>query len=129
MPVSPKLSHIALIVRDPSRTAALLEDVFDTRAVRRRDEDGHDETYLHLGGIWFVLVAAEVERPLTGDHVAFHASPDQMQAIAGKLGRMGHPYRMARADTALYFIDFDNHVFEIDVSDLDAELDGASGNG
>jgi len=29
---------------------------------------------------------------------------------------------LARADTALYFFDYDNHVFELDTTDLDAEL-------
>jgi hypothetical protein len=28
----------------------------------------------------------------------------------------------ARADTALYFFDYDNHVFELDTTDLEAEL-------
>lgn len=114
--------HVALIVRDPSRTTALLETVFDAKAIRRRDEDGHDETYMRIGGTWFVLVAAEVERPLTGDHVAFHTTAEQMQVIAGKLKQMGHAYQMARSDTALYFNDFDNHVFEVNSTGMEAEL-------
>jgi catechol 2,3-dioxygenase-like lactoylglutathione lyase family enzyme len=121
MPTFSKLSHIALVVRDPSRTAAFLEDLFDTQAVRRHDEDGHDETFLHLGGTWFVLVGADVERPLIGDHVAFHATAEQLRSFAAKLDGMGHDYQMARADTALYFTDFDNHVFELDSTDLGLE--------
>jgi hypothetical protein len=27
---------------------------------------------------------------------------------------IGHAYQLARSDTALYFSDFDNHVFELD---------------
>lgn len=115
--------HIALIVHDPSRTATLLEAVFDAKAIRRRDDDGHDEIYLCVGSTWFVLVAAEVERPLTGDHVTFHTTAEQMQVIAGKLKQMGHAYQTARSDTALYFNDFDNHVFKINSKGMEAELD------
>lgn len=118
--------HIALIVHDSSRTATLLETVFDAKAIRRRDDDGHDEIYLRVGGTWFVLVAAEVERPLTGDHVAFHTTAAQMQVIAGKLKQMGHAYQMARSETALYFNDFDNHVFEINSTGIEAELFGTA---
>ena len=109
-----KLSHIALIVRDPARTAALFADVFGAKAVQRTDEDGHEETYMQLGETWFVLVKADVERPLTGDHVAFRVSPSTLATVAEKLKAMGYKYQLARSDTALYFFDFDNHVFELD---------------
>lgn len=121
-----RLDHIALIVRDPSRTATLVETIFDAKAIRRHDDDGHDETYLHVGDTWFVLVAAEVERPLTGDHVAFHTTAEQMHVIAGRLKQMRHAFQMARKDTALYFYDFDNHVFEINSTGMEAELAGAA---
>jgi catechol 2,3-dioxygenase-like lactoylglutathione lyase family enzyme len=117
-----ELGHIALIVHDPARTAALLEAVFDAKGIRRRDAEGHDEVNIRVGNVWFVLVAADVERALTGDHVAFHVDPDALHGFAARLQRMGHEYQMARADTALYFKDFDNHLFEIECSGLDAEL-------
>lgn len=117
-----KLSHIALIVRDPSRTASLFADVFGAKAIRRNDEDGHDESYVRLGDTWFVLVKADVERPLTGDHVAFLVSPSTLVAVAEKLTAIGHKYQLARGDTALYFSDFDNHVFELDTVGAESEL-------
>ena len=116
-----KLSHIALIVRDPPRTASLFEDVFGATPVQRTDEDGHDETYMQLGETWFVLVKADVDRPLTGDHVAFLVSPSTLATMAGKLKAMGHEYQLARSDTALYFFDFDNHVFELDTVGVESE--------
>ena len=117
-----KLSHIALIVRDPSRTASLFVDVFGARALRRTDDDGHDESYLQLGDTWFVLVKADVDRPLTGDHVAFLVSPSTLATVARKLAAIGHAYQLARSDTALYFSDFDNHVFELDTVGVEPEL-------
>ena len=117
-----KLSHIALIVRDPSRTASLFADIFGTKAIQRIDEDGHDESYLQLGDTWFVLVKADVDRPLTGDHVAFLVSPAMLVAVAEKLSTIGHKYQLARSDTALYFQDFDNHVFELDTVGVELDL-------
>ena len=119
-----KLSHIALIVHNPSRTASLFADVFGARVIQRTDEDGHDESYMQLGDTWFVLVKAEVERPLTGDHVAFLVSPSTLIAVAEKLAAIGHGYQLARSDTALYFQDFDNHVFELDTVGVESELHG-----
>jgi len=119
-----KLSHIALIVRDPSRTASLFADVFGARIIQHADEDGYDESYMQLGDTWFVLVKAEVERPLTGDHVAFLVSPSTLTAVAEKLAAIGHGYQLARSDTALYFQDFDNHVFELDTVGVESELHG-----
>ena len=117
-----KLSHIALVVRDPSRTASLFVDVFGAKTLRRTNEDGHDESYLQLGDTWFVLVKADVDRPLTGDHVAFLVSPSTLATVARKLTAIGHAYQLARSDTALYFSDFDNHVFELDTVGVEPEL-------
>lgn len=90
--------------------------------MQRTDEDGHDESYVQLGDTWFVLVQADVERPLTGDHVAFLVSPNTLTAIAEKLAAIGHKYQLARSDTALYFQDYDNHVFELDTVGVEPEL-------
>jgi|SRR5690348_3020957 len=119
-----RLSHIALVVRDPPRTASLFAEIFGAKIVRRTDEDGHDETYTQLGDTWFVLVKADVERPLTGDHVAFLVSPATLAAVAEKLTAIGHKHQLARSDTALYFSDFDNHLFELDTVGVEAGFGG-----
>ena len=122
MNILSELSHIALIVRDPPRTASLFADVFGAKTIRRTDEDGHDESYVQLGDTWFVLVKADVERTLTGDHVAFLVSLSTLTSVAEKLKAIGHKYQLARSDTALYFYDFDNHVFELDTVGVESEL-------
>jgi catechol 2,3-dioxygenase-like lactoylglutathione lyase family enzyme len=116
------ISHVALIVKDPARTAQLFKELFDARRVSRTDSEGHDETFVRLGRTWFVLVQASVDRPRTGDHVAFSVSKATLLACAEKLEAMNHEFMLARADTALYFFDYDNHVFELDTADLEAEL-------
>lgn len=118
------ISHVALVVKDPARSASLFRELFDSRVISRTDADGHEETFVRLGRTWFVLVQAPVERPRTGDHVAFTVSKAALLACAEKLRAMEHEFMLARADTALYFFDYDNHVFELDTTDLEAELAG-----
>jgi catechol 2,3-dioxygenase-like lactoylglutathione lyase family enzyme len=116
------ISHVALVVNDPARTAALFKELFGSRVISRTDSDGHDETFARLGRTWFALVQASVERPRTGDHVAFSVSKATLLTCAEKLKAMNHEFMLARGDTALYFYDYDNHIFELDTTDLDAEL-------
>jgi hypothetical protein len=82
------IGHIALIVKDSSRTATLFKDLFDAAIVTRNDVDGHEETYVRLGRTWFVLVQAEVLRPRTGDHIAFSVSKSALLETAERLKRM-----------------------------------------
>jgi catechol 2,3-dioxygenase-like lactoylglutathione lyase family enzyme len=118
------IGHIALIVKDSNRTAALFKDLFGAAVVLRKDADGHEETYVRLGRTWFVLVQAEVDRPRSGDHIAFSVSKSTLLETAEKLKRTDVEFFLARSDTALYFFDYDNHVFELDTTDLDRELAG-----
>jgi len=116
------ISHLALVVRDPARTAAFFRDLFNARVVEREDAEGHFETFVRLGGVWLVLVAAPVQRARTGDHIAFHATPQIIEATAAKLQAMGREFIRARSNSALYFFDYDDHVFELDAEDMDQEL-------
>jgi catechol 2,3-dioxygenase-like lactoylglutathione lyase family enzyme len=116
------ISHIALVVRDPARTAALFYDLFGARVVERKDDEGHLETFISLGGTWIVLVADPVQRARTGDHIAFHATPEILEATVVKLQAMGREFIRARSNRALYFFDYDDHVFELDTEDINKEL-------
>src|SRR5215831_17234174 len=118
------LSHIALVVKDPARTAALFRDLFSARVVEREDDEGHLETFVRLGGTWIVLVGAPVQRARSGDHIAFRATPEILEATVAKLQAMGREFIWARSNQALYFFDYDDHVFELDAEDIDQELGG-----
>jgi catechol 2,3-dioxygenase-like lactoylglutathione lyase family enzyme len=120
------ISHLALVVKDPQRTAALFQLLFAAEALERTDDDGHLETFMKLGGAWFVFVRAPVERTRTGDHIAFSTTREALEATATKLQAMGHEFIRARDDRALYFFDYDNHVFELDTEDLEQTLRGSS---
>ena len=117
------IAHVALIVRDPARTAGLLRDLFDGPIIRRRDADGYDETFVRLGTTWFALVSARAKREPTGDHIAFRVAPEDIPAFADKLKSKGWEFALSKSGTSLYFFDFDNHIFELDSSDLAQELD------
>lgn len=82
------IRDIALLARDPARTAALFHDLFDARAVALEDEEGHVETFVRLAGTWIVLVSAPVERVRTGGHFAFHATLETLEATATRLHAM-----------------------------------------
>jgi catechol 2,3-dioxygenase-like lactoylglutathione lyase family enzyme len=116
------IGHIALVVQDPARTAALFKELFSSKIVLRTDSDGHEETFVQLGRTWFVLVQADVQRARTGDHIAFSVSKSTLLSCAEKLKQMGQEFLLARSDTALYFFDYDNHVFELDTTDLEKDL-------
>lgn len=118
------ISHIALVVKDPARTAALFHELFGAQSVEREDEEGHLETFVRLGGIWIVLVGAPMQRARTGDHIAFRATPEILEATVIKLEAMGLEFIRARSDRALYFFDYDDHVFELDTEDIDRTLPG-----
>lgn len=118
------ISHIALVVKDPARTATLFHELFGARVIERKDDDGHLETFVRLGGIWIVLVGAPVERTRSGDHIAFRATPEVLEATVARLQAMGREFIRARSNRALYFFDYDEHVFELDTEDVDKELGG-----
>lgn len=117
------IAHVALIVQDPARTAAFLRELFEAPVLERRDEDGHDETFIRLGVTWFALVKADVKRERTGDHVAFRVARESIQPCADKLKAKGHEFILSKTGASLYFFDFDNHVFELDSSGEEQELD------
>ena len=116
------IAHVALVVREPTRTVELFRTLFDCEIVSRRDADGHDETFVKLGYTWFALVQADTERTRTGDHIAFKVSKETLEATAQKLEALELEHIRARGNTSLYFFDYDNHVFELDTTTLDDHL-------
>jgi 4-hydroxyphenylpyruvate dioxygenase-like putative hemolysin len=63
-----------------------------------------------------------MQRARTGDHIAFRATPQIIEATVAKLQAMGREFIRARSNRALYFFDYDDHVFELDAEDIDKEL-------
>jgi catechol 2,3-dioxygenase-like lactoylglutathione lyase family enzyme len=120
------IGHIALIVRDPARTAELFAGVLGAQVVADcPDGGGHPQTFAKFGGVWFLLRQGEGPACRNGDHIAFEVSRGQLRDCADKLATFEVEHFMAREDTALYFTDYDNHVFELDASgSMDETLSG-----
>lgn len=113
--MSTSIGHIALIVRDPARTAELFAGALGAQVVAPRlDDDGCPQTYAKFGGVWFVLRQGDGPSCRNGDHIAFEVTRDELRGYADKLSNFAIEHFMAREDTALYFMDYDNHVFELD---------------
>jgi hypothetical protein len=55
-----------------------------------------------------------MDRARSGDHIAFSVSKSTLLETADRLKSMNAEFFLARSDTALYFFDYDNHVFELD---------------
>src|ERR1700756_1780449 len=107
--MSTSIGHIALIVRDPARTAELLAGVLGAQvAAEQPDDEGHPQTFAKFGGVWFVLRQGEGPPSRNGDHIGFEVSRDELKAYADKLTTFDVEHFMARKDTALYFMDYDN---------------------
>ena len=64
-----------------------------------------------------------MKRERTGDHVAFRVASETIPVIAAKLKAKGYDFILNKTGTSLYFFDFDNHVFELDSSDQERELE------
>ncbi len=120
------ISHIALVVRDPARTAQLFERALGARIARLKQErKGPPETFLFLGSIWFVLVEGESHVSRSDDHIAFSVAEDELEIFAEKLSALGVESQVSRAGTAaksLYFVDYDNHLFELHTGQLERDL-------
>ena len=113
--MSASIGHSALIVRDPTRTAELLAGVLGAQVVADQpDDEGCLQTFAKFGGVWFVLRQGEGPPMRNGDHIAFEVSHDELRHFAGMLATSDVEHFMAREDSALYFMDYDNHVFELD---------------
>ncbi|WP_430392185.1 hypothetical protein [Dyella sp. 20L07] len=117
------LSHIALIVAHPTRSAHLLTGVFeDARLIQEEDpQAAHPEAVVRLAGLDFTLIRGNGPASRNGDHIAFQVTKTEQLACAARLDALALDYQMARNDTALYFSDYDNHVFELEVVEPDAE--------
>jgi hypothetical protein len=75
-----------------------------------------------LGDTWFALIQGDTDRARTGDHIAFKVSKETLEATARKLETLQLEHIRARSSSSLYFFDYDNHVFELDTTIFEEEL-------
>ena len=108
---------MALVVRDPGRTASIFESLFQAVIVPAGNvHRGPPEMRVQLPGLCLVLVQGEPPPQRSDAHLAFAVSEGSLALFAGKLSALGIESQLSRAGpaaNALYFVDYDNHLFEL----------------
>lgn len=111
------LHHIALVVAEPERSARIFESLFAARVIRPgSDHRGPPELRVQMEGLTLVLVQGEPPAARTDSHVAFHVRAAELVTHKARLAGLGidavEP-RRGPPGRALYFVDYDNHLFEL----------------
>lgn len=124
--MSTLISHIALVVREPERAAQLFKVLFNAKVLHpKQGRRGPPETLVLVGGVWFVLVQGDPAPSRTDDHIAFSVQETELPILAERLASLGIESQMSRPGTAaksLYFVDYDNHLFELHAGEFEREL-------
>jgi catechol 2,3-dioxygenase-like lactoylglutathione lyase family enzyme len=115
--VKSRLHHVALLSTDPERSADLMRNLLDARVKDGSGAGkGPKEVFAFLPGIALVFVKADVPGPRTDAHLALSVSAEELTSCAAKLTQFGLEYQAPRQggrDKALYFLDYDGNLFEL----------------
>lgn len=115
-----RLHHIALLSTAPERSAELFSALLGAQV-----KDGHasgkgpKEVLALMPGLTLVFVKAEGPRERTDAHVALSVSSEELASCAAKLAQLGLAYQVPRQggrEEALYFLDHDNNLFELNAT-------------
>ncbi len=107
-------------MRDIERTAELFQ-ALGARQLYDSGQRTHSlsrERFFVLGGVWFALMEGEPLPERTYNHVALAVDEADMDELEQRLRRLGAEVlpgrsRVAGEGRSLYFLDFDNHMFEL----------------
>jgi fosfomycin resistance protein FosX len=120
------LHHVALIVADRERSARIFELLFSAKVVLPgQDHRGPPEVLVRMPGLDLVFVKGQAPTQRADSHIAFAVRPSELVLHREKLVQLGiqaaEP-RQGPQGRALYFVDYDNHLFELNAgSPLAAE--------
>ncbi len=117
-PLAVELDHVALAVSDPQRTAAVLAGVFGGQVQQPSAvSPGASELAVHLGRLHLVLVrAGGLPAAPSAAHVAIRVPAGRLRDVGDALRRAGlrvEAPRRGPAERAVYFLDFDQNLFEV----------------
>ena len=112
-----RLHHVALLSTDPERSAELFRNLLGARVKDgSASGKGPKEVLALMPGIALVFVKAEVTSTRTDAHVAISVSSEELKSCAVKLVQLGLDHQAPRQggrEEALYFLDHDNNLFEL----------------
>lgn len=95
------LHHIALVVRDPARTAQIFRTLFNASVVPSSHEHrGPTEMLVHIGETTLVLVRGESTTTRTDNHIAFAVEEQELPILADRLASMNIEGQVSRSGPA-----------------------------
>lgn len=129
--MSSAISHITFIVKDIEKTAKLFEFIFGAKVLYssgRRTFSISPEIFLSVNGLWIALMQGEPPAERSYTHVAFKVAPADFTEFAGRIKESGAEIKEGRSRIsgeadALYFYDYDNHLFEIHSGTVEERLE------
>jgi catechol 2,3-dioxygenase-like lactoylglutathione lyase family enzyme len=112
-----RLHHIALLSTDPERSAELFRHLLGARVEGGAGGGkGPKEVLALMPGLTLVFVEAGAPNTRTDAHVALSVSSEELNSCALKLTQLGLEHQAPRQggrEQALYFLDHDNNLFEL----------------
>jgi fosfomycin resistance protein FosX len=119
-----RLNHIAIVAAEPERSARVFERILGaTVTLPASGHRGPPEVSAHLPRVTLVFVPgtlAHTESPTA--HVAFNVTSAELHASKRSLATLGLRFEEPRhgpKDRALYFVDYDNNLFELCATEIE----------
>lgn len=124
------ISHITLIVGDLEKTAALLQTVFDAKAVYSSGDKQFSlsrEMFFLINDLWLCIMEGKGPAERSHNHIAFQIADADYEAYRSKALASGAQLRperprVEREGRSIYLYDFDNHLFELHTGTLAERL-------
>jgi len=125
------LSHITFMVRDLKRMSHFLKTIFDAQEVYSSADKTFSisrEKFFLINDIWLAIMEGEPLSAKTYNHVAFKIPQEEFDKYIERERTLGIEIHKGRSrvpgeGNALYFYDYDNHLFEFTTGTLQQRLE------
>jgi fosfomycin resistance protein FosX len=124
------LSHLTFVVRDLEKMSQIITEVLGGEEVYSSGDrifSTAREKFFVAGSIWIAIMEGESLPSRTYNHVAFKVSDEQLEKAKAAIERLGLDVKPPRPRVdgeghSLYFLDHDNHLFELHTGTLEDRL-------
>jgi len=124
------ISHITFIVHDLEKAKQFFETVFDAKEIYSSGNKTHSlskEKFFLIDCLWIAIMEGDSLPSKTYNHIAFKATIQELDNYETRIRKLGLEIKEGRTRIdgeaqALYFYDFDNHLFEIHTGTLEQRM-------
>ncbi len=124
------LSHITFITRNLDKMEEVLTTILDAKKIYDSGDRTFSlskERFFDIGGVWVAIMEGDPLSEKTYNHVAFKMSVDEYDDRLQRIRSLGLEIREGRSRVpgegqAIYFYDYDNHMFELHSGTLEERL-------